>query len=495
MRLNEFGLVELVEILKRGEASPQDVALDLLSAIGEKDGGVHAYLDVYADALLAESKKLSDSVAYRATRFAGVPIAVKDNIARAGRRTTCASRMLETYVSPYDATVIERLKRDGALVCGATNLDEFAMGSSTENSAFGPTRNPYDLDRVPGGSSGGSAAAVASRTAVAALGSDTGGSIRQPASFCGVVGMKPTYGRVSRYGLVAFASSLDQVGPIARSVRDTAFILASICGKDPRDATSLDAGTGDIEAALEGGVWNGERAGLDRGLDGLTVGIPRDLLGSGLDPEVRENFETLAGRLSGEGVPVVDVALPACAHAVACYYVLADAEASANLARYDGVGYGRRSNDSGDLYAMYAKSRGEGLGDEVKRRILLGTYVLSAGYYDDYYLAAQRMRARIAADFERAFRSCDLILLPTAPSPAFRLGEKAGDPLAMYLCDVFTIPANLAGLPAVSVPSGVSPEGLPLGVQLIGAPMSDAVALRGAAGIERLADFREVPRV
>jgi len=478
-RLSERTLWELRELVARGEARPSEIAEDLLATVEEKEPLVKAYLEVYGEELLERAREL-DGRKPEGPLF-GLPVAVKDNICVAGKRTTCASKILEPYRSPYDATAVRKLKEAGALVSGKTNLDEFAMGSSTENSAFGPTHNPWDLGRAPGGSSGGSAAAVAAGTAIAALGSDTGGSIRQPASFCGVVGCKPTYGRVSRYGLVAFASSLDQIGPITRDVRDCALLLSVISGEDPLDATSVDAPVPDLVSSL------------DRGLEGLVVGVPWDFLEGEMDEDGKDNFSSLVNQLEGSGVEVRPVELPHARYAVACYYVIANAEASSNLARYDGVKYGYRAPQYRDLYSLYTRTRGEGFGEEVKRRILLGTYVLSAGYYDAYYLQAQKVRSLVIRDFEEAFTKCHLIMIPTSPTPAFKLGEKLEDPLLMYLSDIFTIPANLAGLPAVAVPTGLSRDRLPLGVQLMAPPLEEATVLRGAFGIERLVGFGEKP--
>lgn len=481
MGLNECGLKELVDRLGRGEVSPLDIARDVVGAFKTRESKIQAYLDFYEEDLLAEAKQLTESGAYRSTALRGVPVMLKDNIALEGKRTTCGSRILEKYVSPYSSTAALRLRSHGAIIGGKTNLDEFAMGSSTENSAFGVTRNPWDLDRVPGGSSGGSAAAVASDMAIAALGSDTGGSIRQPASFCGVVGMKPTYGRVSRYGLVAFASSLDQIGVFAKCVEDCALILNVICGKDPKDATSLSAVIPDFTADLE------------RGLQGLKIGIPWDFVKDGMDDRVDLNFRSLIEKLGREGASFVEISMPNAKYAVACYYVIANAEASSNLARYDGVKYGHRADGVDDILALYTKTRAEGFGAEVKRRILLGTYVLSAGYYDAYYLKAQKVRSLIVGDFKTAFERCDLVMIPTSPTPAFKIGEKIGDPLQMYLADIFTIPVNLAGLPGISFPSGLTPNRLPLGVQFIGRPLDESTVVRGAYGAERTIGFeREV---
>lgn len=402
-------------------------------------------------------------------------MAVKDIICTQELPTTCGSRILEGWLPPYDATVVTRLRDAGAIVLGKTNLDEFAMGSSTENSAFGPTRNPWDLERVPGGSSGGSAAAVAAGMAPLALGSDTGGSIRQPAGFTGVVGLKPTYGRVSRYGLVAFASSLDQIGPMTRTVADAALLLRVIAGHDPRDSTSADLPVPDYAAALNG------RA------DGLRIGIAREAFGAGLQPEVREAVMAAAGVLEGLGASLTEVSLPAIDYALPTYYLLATSEASANLARYDGVQYGLRVRTD-DIFSMYTRTRRQGFGSEVKRRIMLGTYALSAGYYEGFFLKAQRVRTLVRKDFLDAFARVDLVLMPVSPTVAFRLGEKVDDPLQMYLADVYTIPVNLAGLPGISVPCGLA-GGLPIGLQLIGRPFDEATVLRAAHAYEQAAPW------
>jgi aspartyl-tRNA(Asn)/glutamyl-tRNA(Gln) amidotransferase subunit A len=402
----------------------------------------------------------------------GVPIALKDNLCTRGGLTTAASKILAGYRPPYDATVVTRLERAGAVVVGKTNCDEFAMGSSTENSALGPTRNPVDPTRTPGGSSGGSAAAVAARMVPASLGSDTGGSIRQPAALCGVVGLKPTYGRVSRYGLLAFASSLDQIGPFTHSVRDAALLLGVLAGPDRMDATAADVPVGDYTADL------------GRGLDGVRVGVARDLL-EGIDPEVRAAFEASLTAMTSAGAGLVAIDLPHAKYAIPVYYLVATAEASSNLARYDGVRYGYRTPDARTLDAMYLRTRDEGFGPEVKRRIMLGTYVLSAGYYDAYYLKAQQVRTLIRRDYETAFERCDVVAMPTSPTPAFRLGEKTDDPLQMYLADVFTVSANLTGLPAISVPCATPPGALPIGLQLTGRAFDEGMVLRAAAGLER----------
>jgi aspartyl-tRNA(Asn)/glutamyl-tRNA(Gln) amidotransferase subunit A len=478
MKPHQLSITRARALLEAGDISPSDIAEDIVRAVEHRDGDIGAYLEFYGEELLEKANKLTASGGHRTLPLGGIPLAVKDNICLSGRRTTCGSRMLQSYHSPYSATVIKKLEAEGAIICGKTNCDEFAMGSSNENSAFGPVRNPWDAARVPGGSSGGSAAAVAADLALGALGSDTGGSIRQPAGFCGAVGLKPTYGRVSRYGLVAFASSFDQVGPITKSVEDAALLMESIAGEDPCDATSLAAPVADLVAHI------------DDGLSGLTLGVPRQFLSDEMGDGVRENFDALVDRLRGDGTPVVDIELPHAEHAVAAYYIIANAEASANLARFDGVEYGHRA-DAADLLELYTRSRGEGFGAEVKRRILLGTYVLSAGYYDAYYRQAQRVRSLFVAGVRSAFESCDLILLPTSPGPAFALGEKLDDPVQMYLSDVFTVPANLAGIPAVSVPSGLTRDRLPLGVQLMAPALREATLLRGARGIERAVEFTE----
>ena len=403
----------------------------------------------------------------------GIPVVLKHNILQRGGSATCASRILENFVSPYDATVVERLRDAGAVFVGRANMDEFAMGSSTESSIYGPSRNPWDRARSCGGSSGGSAGAVAAGIAPLALGSDTGGSIRQPASFCGVVGFKPSYGRVSRWGLVAFASSLDQIGPFARRVSDCAVLFEQMAGHDPRDSTSLPQPAPKVCERLDGDVA------------GLTIGLPREyFVEAGVDPGVLARVREAIAVLEGAGAKFVEVSLPHTTHTIATYYLIATAEASSNLARFDGVRYGRRAKDAVDLQDLYRRSRSEGFGAEVKRRILLGTYVLSAGYYDAYYGKAQRVRTLIRRDFEEAFRGCDVILTPTAPETAFRLGEKSGDPLAMYLSDVYTVSANLAGLPALSLPCGLA-DGLPVGLQLLGKPLDEVTLMRVGDAFER----------
>ncbi|MEM7413242.1 MAG: Asp-tRNA(Asn)/Glu-tRNA(Gln) amidotransferase subunit GatA [Myxococcota bacterium] len=406
----------------------------------------------------------------------GIPVALKDNLVKRGERTTCCSRILEGFVSPYDATAVERLEAAGAVVIGATNLDEFAMGSSTEQSCQGATRNPWDLERAPGGSSGGSAAVVAAGIVPLALGSDTGGSIRQPAALCGVVGIKPTYGRVSRWGLVAFASSLDQIGVFARSAEDAAFGLECLCGHDPRDSTSLPEPAPDLSGRLDGDV------------SGLVIGLPDEYFATeGADPAVLDAVRTAVGELEAAGAKVRPVSLPHTSYAVATYYLIATAEASSNLARYDGVRYGYRADQVESLTDLYFRSRSEGFGAEVKRRIVLGTYVLSAGYYEAYYKKAQQVRTLLRRDFEAAFEGCDLLATPTTPEVAFPIGAKTDDPLTMYLSDVYTVSANLAGVPGVSLPCGFA-EGLPIGLQLLGPALDEATLLRAADAFQRRTD-------
>jgi aspartyl-tRNA(Asn)/glutamyl-tRNA(Gln) amidotransferase subunit A len=442
------------------------------------DGRVHAYLSVTDE--IARRAATASTERFRANRphgpLDGVPFAYKDVFATRGVPTTCASRILEGFVPPYDATPIARLAAAGAVMLGKTNMDEFAMGSSTEHSGFFPTGNPWDLSRVPGGSSGGSAAAVAGELATAALGTDTGGSVRQPAAFCGIVGLKPTYGRVSRYGLVAFASSLDHVGPLTRTVTDAAQVLSVIAGSDPCDATSVPDAVPDYVA------------GLRAGARGLTLGVPREYFAEGLDPEVERAVRDAIDVLRGLGARVEEVSLPTTDYGIAVYYIIAPAEASSNLARYDGVKYGLRTSGAKDLIDMSSRTRARGFGAEVKRRIMLGTYALSAGYYDAYYAKAQKVRTLVKRDFDRAFSRVDVIVAPTTPGVAFKHGEKE-DPLAMYLNDVYTVGADLAGLPAISVPCGLSRAGLPIGLQVIGKALDEPTVLRAAHAYEQATDW------
>ncbi len=464
---------EIAAAVRSGERSAVEVVEEHLAVIAEREPKVHAF-----NALTDSQARMAAGLIDRRVAagedpgpLAGVPVALKDNLCTLGVPTTCSSRILDGWLPPYDATVVTRLGLAGAIAIGKTNLDEFAMGSSTENSAFGPTRNPHDLTRVPGGSSGGSAAAVAAGFAPLALGSDTGGSIRQPAALCGVVGVKPTYGLVSRYGLIAFASSLDQIGPLAPTVADAALLLEVIAGHDPLDSTSIPEPSPSL------------LAGLDDGVDGLRIGVVAELIGEGVAPDVRRRVEAAAEALAGAGAKVEEASVPAITYGLSAYYLIAPAEASSNLSRYDGVRYGLRV-DGPTTPTMNVATRTAGFGPEVKRRIMLGTYALSAGYYDAYYGKAQQVRTLIIRDFAAAYESFDLLLSPTSPTTAFPLGAKAADPLTMYLSDVCTIPSNLAGHPAASVPFGVGDDGLPVGVQLLGPALSEATMLRAAAVLE-----------
>jgi len=479
---------ELVRRMQAGELSAQEITRAVLERIDEVEGTVGAYVNLCPERALETAGAVDDARA-RGTDLpplAGVPIAVKDVICMQGMPTTCSSRILENFRPPYDATVARRVIDGRMPVLGKANMDEFAMGSSTENSAFHITRNPWDTERIPGGSSGGSAAAVAAGEAILALGSDTGGSIRQPACLCGVVGLKPTYGRVSRYGLVAFASSLDQIGPITRSVRDCALLLGAISGHDPLDSTSLDEPVPDYAASLE------------RPVSGMRIGVPAEYFTEGIDGDVRESVEAAIDQLVSLGAKRVDISLPHTKYAVATYYIVATAEASSNLARYDGVHYGYRSksadqaSDASAIIALYENTRAEGFGDEVKRRIMLGTYALSAGYYDAYYLRALRVRTLLRRDFDAAFEKVDCVACPVSPTPAFRIGEKMDDPLSMYLSDIYTISANLAGIPGISVPCGLTSQGLPVGLQLLGSPLGEEALLRLAYAFEQSTEHHTV---
>jgi aspartyl-tRNA(Asn)/glutamyl-tRNA(Gln) amidotransferase subunit A len=475
--LYRLSISQLAPLLAAGEVAPLEVTEALLTRIRERDGELNSYITVDE----AGARAMAQEAAARlqrgeATPLTGIPLALKDVMVTRELRTTCGSRILEHFVPPYDATVVARLRQAGAVFLGKVNMDEFAMGSSTENSAFGPTRNPWNRDYIPGGSSGGSAAAVAADLCIGSLGSDTGGSIRQPASLCGVVGLKPTYGRVSRYGLVAYASSLDQIGPLTKEVRDAALLLQAIAGHDPKDSTSVAAPVPDYQAAL------------GQEIKGMKIGVPREFFGPGLDPEVAAAVQAALKTLTGLGAEVIEVSLPHTEYAVAVYYVVAVAEASSNLARYDGVKYGFRA-DGQNLLDMYAQTRAQGFGAEVRRRIMLGTYTLSAGYYDAYYRKASQVRALIRDDFEAAFRQCQVIATPVAPTPAFRLGEKVDDPLTMYLSDIFTISANLSGIPGISVPCGFSALGLPIGLQLLGPVFGEPEVLKVAYAFEQAGDI------
>jgi len=452
-----------------------------LNAAEKLNETLNAFLEIDRDGALARADELDKSVPTQPLH--GIPIAIKDNICVRGLQTSCGSRILGNYHPPYNATVIERLHNAGAVIIGKTNCDEFAMGSSNENSAFGPVRNPWDTTKVPGGSSGGSAAAVAAGIVPVALGSDTGGSVRQPASLCGVVGLKPTYGRNSRYGLVAFASSLDQVGVFARNVSDAANVLGVIAGRDEFDATTADVAVPDYAAALSTDI------------KGARIGFPQTLFGAGLDDEVGRTVRAVVDTYRELGAEIVDIDLPHARYAIAVYYIIATAEASSNLARFDGVRYGFRAEDAPELRQMYRKTREEGFGPEVKRRIMLGTYVLSAGYYDAYYRKAQQVRALIRKDFLDAFKQCDAIITPTSPTAAFSLGEKVDDPLAMYLNDIYTVTANLAGVPGLSAPCGLSSERLPIGYQLLGPYWSEPTLFKLAHAYEKAQPFAETPPV
>lgn len=473
MKLNELTITELRTLLDNREVSAQDVLRDVQGRIDEVEEQVKAYVTVTRDEALAMAKQADETLAaQKGSLLTGIPIAVKDNMCTKGIRTTCSSKILANFIPPYESTVTAKLLDQKYVLTGKTNLDEFAMGSSTENSGFHTSRNPWNLQCVPGGSSGGSAAAVAANECIAALGSDTGGSIRQPAALCGVVGLKPTYGLVSRYGLVAFASSLDQIGPITKNVRDAALLLNLIAGHDPLDSTSAPVDVPDYAPYL------------GKEIKGLKVGIPKEYFIDGMHPEIDQSVRDAIRQLESLGAVPVEVSLPHTGYAVATYYILATSEASSNLGRYDGVRYGHRAK-SKDLIDMYMQSRSEGFGPEVKRRIMLGTYALSAGYYDAYYKKGQQVRTLIKQDFEKAFEQCDVIATPTSPSPAFGIGEKATDPLQMYLSDIFTISVNLAGVPAISLPCGFTGDNLPIGLQIIGKSFDEATVLQAAYAFEQ----------
>ncbi len=471
--------VELIAQLHRGDTSSRALTEACLDSITAQDSNIRAFLSTNADAALDQARAIDEKrkAGQPVGKLAGLPIAIKDNMCTLSVKTTCASRILENFVPPYDAGVVEKLKAADAVLIGKTNLDEFAMGSSTENSAFQVTRNPWNLEHTVGGSSGGSAAAVAARMVPWSLGSDTGGSIRQPAGFCGVVGMKPTYGRVSRYGLIAYASSLDQIGPFATDVASAAFLLEIIAGHDGRDSTSVDRPVPEYSQTVE------------QPLSGLRVGIAREHFVEGLDREVEAAIKQSLDVYRSLGAEIVELSLPHSKYAIATYYLIAASEASSNLARFDGVHYGHRAAKFDNLIDMYSASRGEGFGPEVKRRIMLGTYALSAGYYDAYYLKALKVRRLIRNDFDAAFERCDVLASPIASTPAFRLGELVNDPLAMYLSDIYTISANLAGIPGLSLPCGLCSTGLPIGLQLLAAPFEEEKLLRAARMFERATDW------
>ena len=465
---------ELHKLYSSGDAKPSEITQAVLDRIEQRNERLNAFLTINKDAAMRKAAEADADIKAAITTkpLAGIPVAIKDNMCTMGIRTTCGSRILGDFIPPYTATAVARLEAAGAIIVGKTNLDEFAMGSSNENSAFGPVRNPVNEEYVPGGSSGGSAVAVAADLCSISLGSDTGGSIRQPASFCGVVGMKPTYGRVSRYGLVAFASSLDQIGPFGKNVKDVARTLGVIAGRDRYDSTSSNEQVPDYLNALTGDI------------KGLRIGVPPECFGEGLNPEVKAHVEAAIKRLEERGAEIVEITLPHSKYVVAVYYLIATAEASSNLARFDGVRYGFRAEDARTLSEMYKQSRDQGFGAEVKRRIMLGTFALSSGYYDAYYEKAQRVRQMLCQDFAEAFQQCDVIATPTAPTPAFKLGEKVNDPLAMYLDDIYTVTINLVGVPAISVPCGAASNGLPIGLQLIGNHFDEARLLNAAYAYE-----------
>ena len=483
MRLYEKTASELSEMMEQKTCSAVEICKDVLDRIAETEDKVGAYVTCCEDCLQqAEAVDQARSAGKKMHPLAGIPIGIKDNISTKGIRTTCSSKMLEHYVPPFDATVMQSIRSANMVITGKMNMDEFAMGSSTETSYFHPTRNPHDVTCVPGGSSGGSAAAVASGEAILTLGSDTGGSIRQPASLCGVVGMKPTYGSVSRYGLVAFASSLDQIGPFGKSVKDVAMLQSLICGNDPMDATSAYRMYPDFAANLTNQVA------------GLRIGIPKEYFGAGVDDTVKTAVMNAVKLLEQQGASVHEISLPSTEYAINTYYIIASAEASSNLARFDGVKYGYRASSYTDLTDMYEKTRSEGFGDEVKRRIMLGTFVLSSGFYDAYYKKAKLVQRNISKEFTEAFQDCDVIITPTSPSPAFKIGENIGDPLKMYYNDVCTVTVNIAGLPAISVPCGKSETGLPLGMQIIGNKFAEQTILNTANAYETLVGgFQVIP--
>lgn len=478
MSLFDLTALQLGAAIRAGEVSARDAAKASLDAIAARQGENNAFITVLAEQAMAQAKALDEDKEKLAVGpLAGVPAGVKDNICTLDVKTSCASKILGEFAPPYDATVMEKFRAAGGVMVGKLNMDEFAMGSTTETSFYGPARNPWDLERVPGGSSGGAAAAVAAGECWYALGSDTGGSIRQPASYCGVTGMKPTYGTVSRYGLIAYASSLDQIGPLARTAEDCAAVLDLLQGRDERDGTSLDFDAGHLL----------ERLSAD--LTGMKIGIPVDCFGDGLDPDVREKVLAVAEVLKGRGAQVEECKLPIMEYVVPTYYIIAAAEASSNLSRFDGVKYGWRAGDYEDLTDLYCKTRTEGFGREVQRRILLGTFVLSTGYYDAYYKKALQVKAVIKQAFDEAFRKYDLLLTPVAPTTAPKLGESLGDPLQMYLSDIYTVSVNLAGLPAISVPCGFDRKGMPVGAQLIGAPLMEQKVLNAAHAFQQDTDY------
>jgi aspartyl-tRNA(Asn)/glutamyl-tRNA(Gln) amidotransferase subunit A len=475
--LHEMTAWELAGLLQEKKTSSKEITESVLNRIQSVEERVHAYVTLNPDSAMQMAERAdSELAAGKGRALTGIPIAVKDNMCVRGQRTSCGSRILANFVPPYDATVVSLLKAEGMVILGSANMDEFAMGSSTETSCWGPTRNPWNLDLIPGGSSGGSAAAVAAGEAPLALGSDTGGSIRLPAAFCSVTGMKPTYGAVSRYGLVAYASSLDQIGPICRDVKDLALVLNVICGHDPKDSTSVPMEHPDFTSFLE------------KPVKGMTLGVPTEFFSKLDNPEVARACAEARSVYESLGVSFTELSLPHLDYGIAAYYIIAPSEASSNLARYDGVKYGHRAENYDSMIDMYCQTRAEGFGAEVKRRIMLGTYALSSGYYDAYYLKAARIRTLITEDFKKAFEQCDAIFCPTAPSPPFRLGEKIDDPIQMYLTDVFTIPVNMAGLPGMAIPGGFSAEGLPIGLQFIAPHFKEERLVQLAAAFQRETD-------
>ncbi|NVO00154.1 MAG: Asp-tRNA(Asn)/Glu-tRNA(Gln) amidotransferase subunit GatA [Geobacteraceae bacterium] len=484
MEIFELTIHQLHEKLKKKELSSVEATTAMLSRIKATDEKINAFITICEDGALAAAKEADSRIAKGdGALLTGIPLALKDIFLTKGVKTTCGSKILGNFVPPYSSTAWSKLEEQGAVLLGKLNQDEFAMGSSSEGSAFGPTRNPWNTDCIPGGSSGGSGAAVAAQQAIATLGTDTGGSIRQPASHCGCVGLKPTYGRVSRYGVIAYASSLDQVGPMTRDVRDAAIMLGAIAGYDPADSTSVDRPVPDYTTALIPDV------------KGLKIGLPKEYYIDGLDADVKKAMDLAIETYRGLGAEFVDISLPHTDYAVACYYLIATAEASSNLARYDGVRFGHRTEDAAALKEMYMKSRAEGFGTEVKRRIMLGTYALSSGYYDAYYIKAQKVRTLIMQDFLKAFETVDLILTPVAPTPAFKIGEKVSDPLQMYLSDIFTIPVNLAGTCGMSIPAGMSSTGLPIGLQLIGRPFGEETIIRAGYAFEQATQWHRMKAV
>jgi aspartyl-tRNA(Asn)/glutamyl-tRNA(Gln) amidotransferase subunit A len=474
MGLNELTIHELQGKIRKKEVSAREIVDDVFKRIDAVEGKVHSYITLMRESAYEAAESADRDIrAKKINTLTGIPVALKDIMCTRGVRTTCGSRILHNFTPPYDATVVKKLKEAGAVFVGKANMDEFAMGSSTETSWFGVTRNPWDLGRIPGGSSGGSASAVAADECIAATGSDTGGSIRQPAALCGIVGLKPTYGRVSRFGLIAFASSLDQIGPFTKDVEDCAIMMNVIAGYDPMESTSVPMEVPDYQSFI----------GKD--IRGWTVGIPKEYFIEGIDPEVEGAVRKTIAVIEGLGAKCVDISLPHTEYCLAVYYVIAPAEASSNLARYDGVKYGYRSADGRDLLEMYKKTRSEGFGAEVKRRIMIGTYALSSGYYDAYYKKASQVRTLIKRDFQEAFKTCDVIVTPTSPTPAFRIGEKTDDPLQMYLSDIFTISTNLAGIPGISVPCGYTKSGLPIGVQFLAGHFEEGKILQVAHAYEK----------